>query len=86
MLKSDWPTPPPVDIDAPFGPNGAAVEACLERARDFTRSEIVRLDLRKRRDPDMLLAAWDHVRDRMGARAWAHQALRRAGRFVGRRA
>jgi hypothetical protein len=65
LYKSDWPVSRAVDRDAPFGPNGAAVEACLERARAFSRSELVRLDLQERRDPDLLLAAWDHIRDRL---------------------
>ena len=66
MLKSEWPQPTPDDPYAPFGPNGPAIEAVLARARALTRAEIVRLDLQERRNPDLLLAGWDHIRDRLG--------------------
>lgn len=65
MLKPEWPISSPGDPDAPFGPNKMTIEACLERARSFSRSEMVRLDIAERRDPDLLLAAWDHIRDRL---------------------
>lgn len=80
MLKPDWPTQSPGDPDAPFGPNKAAIEACLERARSLSRSDMVRLDIAERRDPDLLLAAWDHIRDRLS------QEPLRSRRFAAREA
>jgi hypothetical protein len=81
MLKPDWPLRRPDDLERPFGPNSAAVEACITRARAFSRSELLRLDLRERHDPDLLLAGWDHIRDRLGDerhRTWRFAARQAA--------
>ena len=59
-------TIPPDAPAGPFGPNSEAVRRFLERATVLSRREIVRLDLAERRDPDLLLAGWDHVRYRLG--------------------
>jgi len=64
-----------------LGPNAEAIEVLLAQARTLTRSQIVRLDLFERRNPELLLAAWDHVRDRLAAepeRRWRF-AAREAG-------
>ena len=50
-----------------FGPNTSAIEALLGQARTLTRTQIVRLDLRERRNPELLLAAWGHLCDRLAA-------------------
>ena len=42
-------------------------DALLTQAGTLTRSQIVQLDLRERRNPELLLAAWDHLRDRLAA-------------------
>jgi hypothetical protein len=56
----------PVSVMA-FGPNTRAIDALLTQAGTLTRSQIVQLDLRERRNPELLLAAWDHLRDRLAA-------------------
>jgi hypothetical protein len=64
-----------------FGPNTLAIEVLLAQARTLTRSRIVRLDLFERRNPELLLAAWDHLRDRLAAepeRGWRFAARKAA--------
>ena len=76
-LKDSWRgSSAPVD-GAVFGPNTRAIELLIGTARTLTRSQIVRLDLMERRDPELLLAAWDHLRDRLAtepARTWRFAA------------
>lgn len=72
----------------PFGPHSEEVRRFLEHASCLTRGEILRLDLTQRRDPELLLVGWDHVRDRLRdaqRRVWL-RAARRAGWEVIRRA
>jgi hypothetical protein len=67
---------PPIDVKA-FGPSTPAIEALLAQAGTLTRNQIVRLDLLERRNPELLLAAWDHLRDRLAAepkRGWRFAA------------
>jgi hypothetical protein len=67
------------------GPNSPAIEPLLTQARTLTRSQIVRLDLLERRSPDLLLAAWDHLPDRLAAepeRTWRFAARDAAWRAV----
>ncbi len=58
-------TIPPDAPAGPFGPNSETVRRFLERAMLLSRRELVRLDLAERRDPDLLLAGWDHLRYRL---------------------
>jgi hypothetical protein len=65
----------------PFGPSTPAIEALLAQAGTLTRNQIVRLDLLERRNPELLLAAWDHLRDRLAAepeRGWRFAARKAA--------
>ena len=48
----------------PFGPHSEEVRRFLERVSALSRREIVLLDLAERRDPELLLVGWDHVRYR----------------------
>jgi hypothetical protein len=80
-MKDAWSVPPaPARVKA-FGPETLAIEALLAQARMLTRSQIVRLDLLERRNPELLLAAWDHLRDRLAAepeRTWRFAARKAA--------
>ena len=74
----------PVSVMA-FGPNTRAIEALLTQAGTLTRNQIVRLDLLERRNPELLLAAWDHLRDRLAAepeRTWRFAARKAAWNAV----
>jgi hypothetical protein len=74
----------PIDVEA-FGPNTPAIEALLAQAGTLTRNQIVRLDLLERRNPELLLAAWDHLRDRLTAepeRTWRFAARKAAWNAV----
>lgn len=64
-LKDSWRGSSAPVGGAVFGPNTRAIEDLLGKARTLTRTQIVRLDLQERRDPERLLAAWDHLRDRL---------------------
>ncbi len=61
-----------------FGPNTAVVSALIADVRQSRRDRIVRLDLIERRQADLLLVGWDHIRDRLRADPW------RAWRFAAR--
>jgi hypothetical protein len=72
-VKDGWSVWGAPAVEGCCGPNTSAIEALLARARTLTRSQIVRLDLLERRNPELLLAAWDDLRDRLAAepaRAW----------------
>jgi hypothetical protein len=76
-LKDSWRGSSATVRGAAFGPNTRAIELLLGEARTLTRSQIVRLDLLERRDPELLLAAWDDLRDRLATeptRAWRFAA------------
>lgn len=65
--------------DKAFGANTRAIEALLTQPGTLTRSRIVRLDLLERRHPELLLAVWDHLRDRLATepgRGWRFAARR----------
>jgi hypothetical protein len=66
-LKDSWRGSSTPVGGATFGPNTRAIEVLLDKARMLTRRQIVRLDLLERRDPELLLAAWDDLRDRLAA-------------------
>jgi hypothetical protein len=74
---SEWDAPV---REAATGPNTLAIEALMVQARTLTRSQIVRLDLLERRNPELLLAAWDDLRDRLAAepQRWWRFAAREA--------
>lgn len=77
-----WETPA---SGAALGPNTPAIEVLLAQARTLTRSQVVRLDLLERRNPELLLAAWDHLRDRLAAephRTWRFAAREAAWNAV----
>jgi hypothetical protein len=82
-MKHDWGSrgsAAPVSVMA-FGPNTRAIEALLTQAGTLTRNQIVRLDLLERRNPELLLAAWDHLRDRLAPepeRTWRFAARKAA--------
>ena len=59
-------TAPPLGAPiGPFGPHSVEVRRFLERVSALSRREIVLLDLAERRDPELLLIGWDHVRYRL---------------------
>lgn len=78
-----------------FGPRSSVVVAVLDRAARLTREEIEALDQTERRRAGVELAAWDHLRDRLGIepeRSWrfaardaSWQAVRRRARRLGLR-
>lgn len=53
-----------------FGPNTTVISDLIGDVRHSSRERIVRLDVAERRDADLLLVGWDHVRDRLAVEPW----------------
>ncbi len=70
MRVTSSPGATPSAASARFGPNTALVTDFIGGIRGSNRDRIVRLDIAERRDADLLLVGWDHVRDRLAAEPW----------------
>lgn len=76
-----------------YGPNTEQIVRLLSSARGLSRDDLMRLDSVENHHASTLLAAWEHLRDRLRSEPWqtwrfnvrgdAWQAIQVAGRHAG---
>lgn len=82
-------------IESPdrYGPHTEGIERLLSGARRLNRQDLLALDSLERQDASILIAAWEHLRDRLRIEPWqtwrfnargdGWQAIQVAGRGAG---